>query len=123
MMMVIMIMMIAIMNGVWRHWWRDDQAAAAAVSSHGNRRQQVKGRHVQKGGSDSKLRLTGVGVPDCGTERVEGQNGYLPKATKPLSTCFLISRRIRAAGAVPQAGEESCHKPVHTLGTSTKVDG
>ena len=48
-------------------------------------------------------------------------NAHVPKAVKPLETCLNISLRMRAAGAVPQAGEESCQRPVHMRGTSTRV--
>jgi len=42
----------------------------------------------------------------------------VPKAVKPFETCLSISLRMREAGAVPQAGEESCQRPVHRRGTS-----
>ena len=45
-------------------------------------------------------------------------NGRVPKAVKPFETCLSISLRMRAAGAVPQAGDESCQRPVHRRGTS-----
>ena len=46
---------------------------------------------------------------------------HIPKAVKPFDTCFSISLRMREAGAVPQAGDESCQRPVHRRGTSSRV--